>query len=52
MHLIIDKFIKKGFKGISELLLSLLIYFKDEILSLRGQEIAAVFTIEWLRKRS
>lgn len=44
MHHFIDKFLKKGFTGVNELLITLLLKLGDRIMSLTDIELMLVFS--------
>jgi hypothetical protein len=44
MHLVIDKFIKRRFSGLNEIILTFLIYLKDNLLSMNNNELLMAFT--------
>lgn len=44
MHLVIDKFIRKQFTGLNEIIITLLIYLKDRLLGLRENNLMMAFS--------
>ena len=52
MPLVIDKFMAKGFKGINEVILIILIYLKRELLATPSEDLAAKLSNSWLVERS
>lgn len=44
MHIFIDKFMKKGFTGVNELLLTLLLYNKDKLMQLEDSHLMLEFS--------
>jgi len=52
MALIIDKFLRKGLKGVNEVILTLLILLKEELLSTASEDLMSKLTNSWLLSRS
>ena len=49
---VIDKYLRKGFKGINELLVTMLLYLKDELLATEPEDLLEKMTNSWLAKRA
>ena len=52
MPFVIDKFMAKGFKGINEVILIMLIYLKRELLATPSEDLAVKLSNSWLVERS
>ena len=52
MHFIIDKFLRKGFKGINEVLVTFLSHLKEELMALNECELMERLSNDYLAKRS
>ena len=50
MHLVIDKFISKQFTGLNEIMITLLIYMKDTLLTLQDNSLMMAFSTQQITK--
>jgi hypothetical protein len=52
MHLVLDKFIRRQFAGLNEVILAMLIYMKEELFAMREGQLMLAFSNQKLTIRA